>query len=75
MTRRHLRIYPSVEADTLTASPPAQTRITLRELLPLLAMAQRLNMTWMRDFLDDEVLITSDLYQVLEAFQSCRSSA
>ncbi len=75
MTRRHLRIFPSHESDTLTASPPAEARITLRELLPLLSMAQRLNMTWMRDFLDDEVLITSDLHQVLQAFQSCRTSA
>lgn len=75
MTRRHLRIFPSHETDTLTASPPANTRIALRDLLPLLAMAQRLNMTWMRDFLDDEVVITSDLYDVLQAFQSCRTPA
>lgn len=75
MTRRHLRIFPSVESDTLTASPPATAHITLRELLPLIAMAQRLNMVWLRDFLDDEVVVTSDLYDVLNAFQTCRPSA
>jgi len=75
MHRRPLRIFPSVETDTLTASPPANARITLRELLPLVAMAQRLNMIWLRDFLDDEVKVTSDLYDVLQAFQSTRTPA
>jgi hypothetical protein len=75
MDRRHLRIFPSREADPIPDSPPASTRITLRELLPLVAMAQRLNMVWLRDFLDDEVMVTTDLFEVLQAFKSCRPSA
>jgi hypothetical protein len=75
MHRRHLRIFPSVENDTLTASPPATARISLRELLPLIAVSQRLNMMWLRDFLDDEVIVTSDFYDVLQAFQGTRTSA
>ena len=75
MNRSNLRIYSERESDTLTQGPPATTHITLRELLPLVAMAQRLNMAWLRDFLDDEVVVTGDLYEVLQAFKSCRPSA
>jgi hypothetical protein len=75
MTRRHLRIFPSRTGHSTAVSAPAEARITLRELLPLVAMAQRLNMNWLRDFLDDEVIVTSDLYEVLQAFKSCRPSA
>jgi hypothetical protein len=41
----------------------------LGDLLPLFAVAQRMNYVWLRDFLDDEVMITADLYQVLQAFR------
>jgi len=75
MDRRHLRIFPSREPDPAADSPPAANRITLRELLPLVAMAQRMNLIWLRDFLDDEVMVTNDLYEVLNAFKSCRPSA
>jgi len=76
MKRRHLRIFTEHTSDTLTAaSPPATNAISLRDLLPLVAMAQRLNMVWLRDFLDDEVIVTNDLYEVLQAFKSCRPSA
>jgi hypothetical protein len=75
MDRRHLRIFPSRDADPQPDAPPATTRIALRDLLPLVAMAQRLNMIWLRDFLDDEVVVTADLFEVLQAFRSCRPSA
>jgi hypothetical protein len=74
MARRHLRVYPS--DDTATAElPDATVRIQLGELLPLVAMAQRLHFVWLQDFLDDEVRITRDLSDVLKAFKSCRPSA
>lgn len=73
MAARPLRIYPSREPDP--ESPPATHRITLRELLPLLAVAQRMNLMWLKDFIDDEVVITSDLHDLLQAFQGCRPSA
>jgi hypothetical protein len=71
-----LRVYPAPEAaDGLTDSPAADVRIRLGDLLPLVALAQRLRFIWLKDFLDDEVCITSDLYDVLQAFRSCRPSA
>jgi len=45
------------------------------DLLPLVALAQRHNYLWLQDFLDDEVRITADLYEVLRAFRSYRPSA
>ena len=73
MAARPLRIYPTREPAI--ASPPATSRITLRELLPLVAVAQRMNLLWLNDFIDDEVVVTADLYDVLKAFSGCRPSA
>jgi hypothetical protein len=69
----HLRVYPSMGGATLQGQEPT-VRVSLGDLLPLLALAQRRNYLWLQDFLEDEVRITSDLYEVLRAFQ-CRPSA
>jgi hypothetical protein len=70
-----LRVYPAPdEFDTMTAPAP-EVRIRLGDLLPLVALAQRMHFIWLKDFLDDEVCITSDLHEVLQAFRSCRPSA
>jgi hypothetical protein len=74
MSRRLLRVFPTTEPETLPA-PEASVRIRLGELLPLVAMAQRMHFIWLQDFLDDEVMVTSDLYDVLQAFRTCRPSA
>jgi hypothetical protein len=64
----HLRVFSTAEAPSLDAQQPA-VPVTLGDLLPLLALAQRRNYIWLRDFLEDEVLITADLYEVLESFR------
>lgn len=71
----HLRVYPSSPEDGYDALPVSTVRVTLGELLPLVALAQRHNYLWLRDFLDDEVRITEDLYDVLQAFRCQRPSA
>jgi hypothetical protein len=71
-----LRVYSeSEDADTLTVTPSANVRIRLRDLLPVVALAQKLKFIWLNDFLDDEVVVTSDLYEVMQAFRSVRPSA
>src|SRR5262245_56383773 len=70
----HLRVYPSMHESHAEAQEPT-VRISLRDMLPLVALAQRRNYLWLHDFLDDEVSITSDLYEVLRAFRSHRPSA
>lgn len=69
-----LRVYPRPDTDE-PENPSPSVRVCLGELLPLVAMAQRQNNLWLQDFLDDEVVVTEDLYEVLRAFRSYRPSA
>jgi hypothetical protein len=71
----HLRVYPSSADDLDFETEAATVRVRLADLLPLVALAQRNNYQWLRDFLDDEVCVTSDLYEVMRAFRCYRPSA
>ena len=74
----HLRVYPGIdeiedEQDAESSGPAVHIR--LGDLLPLVAMAQKLHFIWLKDFLDDEVTISTDLHDVLQAFRGVRPSA
>jgi hypothetical protein len=71
----NLRVYPSPVETEEPESQEATIPVTLGDLLPLVALAQRKNYLWLKDFLDDEVTITADLYEVLRAFRCNRPSA
>ena len=71
----HLRVYSTPNNDVEVSGQPATVRVTLGELLPLLALAQRRNYVWLQDFLDDQVAITPDLYEILRSFRLYRPSA
>lgn len=74
----HLRVFPAPEEidelDELDSSDPA-IRIRLGDLLPLMSLAQKMHFIWLKDFLDDEVRISADLHDVLQAFRGVRPSA
>jgi len=70
-----LRVYPATDESTAATSASPTVRVTVAELLPLIALAHRNNYLWLQDFLDDEVRITADLYEVLQAFRCYRPSA
>ena len=70
----HLRVY-TVSREAEDEAPVPTVHVRLGDFLPLIALAQRSNYLWLQDFLDDEVAITSDLYEVLRAFRACRPSA
>jgi hypothetical protein len=78
MALRKLRIYTGPEtmpqSTTLLAEPTDtnRVRVTLGEILPLLADAVESNRTWLSDFADDEVTISSDLNDVLQAYRHFR---
>jgi hypothetical protein len=74
MAGHQLRVYPATEPDGPPA-PEARVRIRLGELLPLVEAAHRQHFVWLDDFLDDEVKVTGDLYDVLQAFRRYRPSA
>jgi len=71
----HLRVYPTSQEAADYDNPEPSVRIRLGDLLPLITVAQRNNYLWLQDFLDDEVAVTSDLYEVLRAFRCYRPSA
>ena len=70
-----LRLYPTPQETEAHDLPDPAVRVSLGDLLPLIALAQRHNYLWLQDFLDDEVVITADLYEVLRAFRCTRPSA
>lgn len=76
MTQRDLRIYHGPEETCIASggSPVIRKNITLTagEVLPLLADAVNSQRTWLRDFEDDMMTISSDLYEVLLAYQHYR---
>lgn len=73
----HLHIYrePESPVGVLEGQPEPAVGVRLRDLLPLVAMAQRMNFIWLKDFLDDEVRITEDLHEVLKNFRPQRPTA
>ena len=67
-----LRVYsPLMDAED-DETQNATIRIRLADLLPLLAFAKKNNYLWLQDFLDDEVSVTSDLYDVLRSFSEAK---
>ncbi|MFO0960306.1 MAG: hypothetical protein U0800_23170 [Isosphaeraceae bacterium] len=45
------------------------------DLYPVLAQAYGDNYVWLRDFEQDEVVVSNDLFEVVQAFGDCRPSA
>ena len=77
MARPELRVYygpDDIEPVTLEESPRADStvEVTLGEIFPLLADAVRSERTWLDDFAGDEITISSDLYEVILAYQHFR---
>ena len=78
MNANHLRIYYGPQGDSATIdvaeslTHPNTVTVPLTEVMPLLADAVQSERTWLRDFADDEVTISMDLYEVLLAYQHYR---
>ena len=72
-----LRIYHGpqgeIDADTPQTEVSRETvTLPLAEILPLLADAVQAERMWLRDFDDDEITISMDLYEVILAYQHYR---
>ncbi|MBN1911059.1 MAG: hypothetical protein JW818_15035 [Pirellulales bacterium] len=78
MRPSHLRIYHGPGGETggvdVTTATSARDSVTvpLMDILPLLGDAVRSERTWLRDFEDDEITISMDLYEVILAYQHYR---
>jgi hypothetical protein len=69
-----LKLYaPPVEEIDPRQDPDVHVR--LRDLLPIVAVAERMNYVWLKDFLDDEVAVSEDLYEVMQAFRGSRPTS
>lgn len=74
----HLRVYSGPPDDVATVdivgsrSTPHTVNVRLGEVLPLLAEAVRSERTWLQDFAQDEIAISTDLYEVILAYQYYR---
>ena len=78
MAASRLRVYFGPESETVaTAVAPLQpahdtVTVPLGEILPLLLDAFESRRMWLDDFDDDDITISSDLYEVLLAYQHSR---
>lgn len=77
MAMRRLRVYTgpdlSQQSVAVLEQPSEKSiRISLGDVLPLLADAVVSNRTWLTDFKDDEISISSDLHDVLQAYRHFR---
>ena len=75
MATARLRVFPHVADEAFDDDRSPSMSIPLSDLYPLLSQAFRENYTWLRDFENDEVVISGDLYEVIRAFANIRPSA
>lgn len=75
MATARLRVFPPVAEETIEEFRLPTMTIRLCDLYPLLSQAFRDNYNWLRDFENDEVLVSGDLYEVVRAFANVRPSA
>ena len=72
-TARRFKVYYGPESETATVShhksSPQTVTVSLADVLPLLADAVNSRRTWLRDFANDEITISADLYEVILAYQ------
>jgi hypothetical protein len=69
-----LRLYCPPETE-VEERPDPDVAVRLGDLLPLAAMAQRMNFIWLKDFLDDEVMVSQDFYDVMQAFRDSQPTS
>ena len=76
MAASRLRIYygPEDEGGTTALTQPRRDAVTvpLGEIFPLLADALRSGRCWLDDFADDEITISTDLYELILAYEHYR---
>jgi len=71
--RPRLRIFTGEEEDS--SLDQAQVNVRFGEITRALVEAVRWDRAWLRDFENDEVRVSSDLYEVISSFTRLRPSA
>lgn len=74
LMRPHLRLFTGLDSASSAVAEPTAT-VSLGHLLRVVSHAQQSNRAWLKDFADDEIQVSADLYEVLEAYWNLRPSA
>ena len=78
MGNLRMRVYygpePNDSATLATAARQDNITVRLADICELLADAAQTGRTWLRDFDNDEITISSDLYDVLMAYRFYRNT-
>ena len=76
MAECRLKIFRGPEHENLApannTNDESTVTVAVANVLPLLADAMAQQRTWLSDFEDDEITISSDLYEVLQAYRFFR---
>lgn len=73
MMRHRLRLYTGEEESTQTINE--NVTVKLGDISRALLDATRWNRTWISDFADDEIQVSSDLYEILSSYIRLRPGA
>ncbi len=73
--RPRLRLFVGAEEPESLSFPEPEVSIKLGELTKILADAIIWDRTWISDFADDDIRISSDLFEVLSSYAHLRPTA
>lgn len=73
MMRHRLRLYTGDDESTQTETE--NVTVKLGDISRALIDATRWNRTWVSDFADDEIQVSSDLYEILCSYIRLRPGA
>lgn len=72
--RHRLRVFTGEDVET-TAVAESEMSVSLGEISEILADAVRTRRAWLKDFEDDRIQISADLYDVLSTYWNLRRGA
>ena len=75
MTNFSDAVPPSIPLHVSGGPAPASVKMRVATLLPLLLDAVLNERAWIDDFADDEISVSSDLYEVLKLYAHRRKAA
>lgn len=76
MARSRLRVYfgPDDVAEPDLTARRRMVAVPLKDLTALLVDAARTQRAWLKDFNDEEVTISEDLHEILQAYAAVRAA-